>query len=78
MKKTKLLIIDDIVGQKRVEKYNKKWNSAQKQKKLIMKNQINKIQAKEKRRAESIQKYQMAEKANAIKLRRDHKKLIEK
>ena len=55
--------------------------NGEKQRKInnnILKDQVNKIQMKEKKRAESIQKYQNMEKANQRRLKKEHLQFIEK
>ncbi|CAI2364477.1 unnamed protein product [Moneuplotes crassus] len=77
-KKTKIFLMDDNKGKKRVEQYQKKWKDAQKQKNKILKSHVDKIQQKEKKRLESLQKYQQIEKAHQRRARQDHKKYIER
>lgn len=74
----KQLLNENFKGQINAQKSMKKWELAKVQKNNIMKGQIDKIHKKEKKRTESIQKYLTLEKNNAKKLRKDHKKLIEK
>lgn len=60
-----------------MEKFNQNKNPY-KQRNKILQNQVEKIKLKEKKRLESLQKYKQVEKANAKKVRQNHKQFIEK
>mmetsp|Transcript_12945 Transcript_12945/g.12931 ORF Transcript_12945/g.12931 Transcript_12945/m.12931 type:complete len:168 (+) Transcript_12945:100-603(+) len=77
-RKTKLFMMDNAKGEKRIQDYQKKWKEAQKQKNKILQNQVEKIQKKEQKRLESLKKYEQIEKAHEKKVRQDHREFLQK